>query len=209
MTNSGTGNGISGRSENGGAGVWGTSPNGNGVVGTSGSGLGLYAESGTGQAAFFKSGGTGTTSGFRAVEIHSYNSGANSSALWVEYHGAIPPNGARAYAATFNGNVLVYYDFIGGGNKSFRIDHPLDPANQTFTHACIESNEVKNLYDGTVITDASGDATVTLPSYFEALNKNFRYQLTCVGQFAQAIVPSKVKNNQFTIKTDRPMMSGN
>lgn len=33
---------------------------------------------------------------------------------------------------------------------------------------------------------------------------DFRYQLTCLGQFAQAIIIEKVKNNQFKIQTDKP-----
>jgi hypothetical protein len=63
---------------------------------------------------------------------------------------------------------------------------------------------MKNIYDGTVITDASGFATVTLPDWFEALNKDFRYQLTVIGDFAQAIISKKISNNQFTIRTDKP-----
>jgi len=63
---------------------------------------------------------------------------------------------------------------------------------------------MKNIYDGTVTTDASGYATVTLPEWFEALNKDFRYQLTVIGDFAQAIIFKKIQNNQFTIRTDKP-----
>jgi len=58
--------------------------------------------------------------------------------------------------------------------------------------------------NGNVTTDAAGEATVQLPAYFEAANQDFRYQLTVIGQFAQAIVASEVKNNSFTIKTDSP-----
>jgi hypothetical protein len=43
-----------------------------------------------------------------------------------------------------------------------------------------------------------------LPNYFEALNRDFRYQLTVIGQFAQAIVSSEIGQNAFTIKTDKP-----
>ena len=43
-----------------------------------------------------------------------------------------------------------------------------------------------------------------MPDWFEALNKDFRYQLTVVGQFAQAIVASEIKNHRFTIKTNAP-----
>jgi len=45
-----------------------------------------------------------------------------------------------------------------------------------------------------------------LPDYFEALNRDFRYQLTAIGQFAQAIVSSEVSNNRFTIRTDKPLV---
>jgi hypothetical protein len=61
-----------------------------------------------------------------------------------------------------------------------------------------------NIYNGNATTDASGSAMVTLPEWFETLNRDFRYQLTVMGQFAQAIVASKVANHQFTIKTDKP-----
>jgi hypothetical protein len=43
-----------------------------------------------------------------------------------------------------------------------------------------------------------------LPEYFGALNRDFRYQLTVIGQFAQAIVASEIDNNSFSIKTDKP-----
>ena len=61
-----------------------------------------------------------------------------------------------------------------------------------------------NVYNGNVTTDANGEASVTLPEYLEALNQDFRYQLTVIGQFAQAIVAQEIRNNQFTIKTDQP-----
>jgi hypothetical protein len=93
------------------------------------------------------------------------------------------------------------------GNKNFVIDHPLDPANKTLTHSCIESNERLLMYSGTVVTDDNGNATVQLPSYFEALNINYRYQLTVVGrEFAQARVENEISNNQFSIKTDKPQI---
>ena len=43
-----------------------------------------------------------------------------------------------------------------------------------------------------------------MPSYFEALNRDFRYQLTVVGKFAQAIVSKKISGNTFKIRTDKP-----
>jgi hypothetical protein len=108
-----------------------------------------------------------------------------------------------SYAAFFLGNVDVDGTLSKAGG-SFKIDHPLDPANKYLYHSFVESPDMKNIYDGTVTTDDSGLATVTLPDWFEALNRDFRYQLTAIGQFSQAIVASEVSNNQFTIKTDKP-----
>jgi hypothetical protein len=45
---------------------------------------------------------------------------------------------------------------------------------------------------------------VELPTYFEAENMDFKYQLTCIGQFAQAIVKEKVNGNKFVVQTDKP-----
>ena len=61
-----------------------------------------------------------------------------------------------------------------------------------------------NIYNGNVTTDASGSATVTLPHYFAALNRDYRYQLSVLGQFAQAIVSRKIDGNSFEIRTDKP-----
>jgi hypothetical protein len=93
---------------------------------------------------------------------------------------------------------------ITGSAKNFRIDHPLDPANKYLVHASVESSEMKNIYDGVVTTDGQGEATVQLPDWLEALNGDFRYQLTVIGQFAQAIVAHKIQNHQFTIRTNVP-----
>jgi hypothetical protein len=43
-----------------------------------------------------------------------------------------------------------------------------------------------------------------MPGYFDALNKDFRYQLTVIGTFAQAIVGEKMQGNHFQIKTNQP-----
>jgi len=103
------------------------------------------------------------------------------------------------------GKVWVNGDFTALGAKLFTMDHPLDPANKTLAHAAIESNEVMNLYSGNITTDASGKATVSLPDYFEAINKDFRYQLTVLGgTFAQAIISKEISNNKFEIATNQP-----
>jgi hypothetical protein len=111
------------------------------------------------------------------------------------------PNGQ---AGRFFGDVLIEGALNVTGTKNFKIDHPLDPENKYLIHAAIESSEVLNVYSGNVTTNEQGEATITLPDWFEALNKDFRYQLTVVGTFAQAIVAEKVKQNRFTIRTNAP-----
>lgn len=102
-----------------------------------------------------------------------------------------------------NGNVDVLGTLSKGGG-SFKIDHPLDPANKYLYHSFVESPDMKNMYDGNVTTNDAGLATVTLSDWFETLNRDFRYQLTVIGQFAQAIVASEISGNQFSIRTDKP-----
>jgi hypothetical protein len=108
-----------------------------------------------------------------------------------------------AYAGNFQGDLNVS-GIILAGTKDFRIDHPLDPANKYLVHGSVESSEMMNIYTGNITTDAQGEATIQLPEWFEALNTDFRYQLTVIGQFAQAIVARKIEHNQFTIRSDAP-----
>ena len=61
-----------------------------------------------------------------------------------------------------------------------------------------------NIYNGNIKTDENGYATVTMPDYFTALNMDFRYQLTAMGTFAQAIIKEKLADNKFVIQTDKP-----
>ncbi|MGV8042171.1 MAG: hypothetical protein AB2L07_19630 [Thermoanaerobaculaceae bacterium] len=107
------------------------------------------------------------------------------------------------YAGYFTGKVHVN-GTLSKSSGSFKIDHPLDPANKYLYHSFVESPDMMNIYNGNVTTDAEGFATVTLPEWFEALNREFRYQLTVIGEFAQAIVARKVEGNRFVIRTDKP-----
>jgi hypothetical protein len=93
---------------------------------------------------------------------------------------------------------------LTAGVKPFLIDDPLDPANKYLSHSVVESPDMMNVYNGTATTDKRGLATVTLPEYFEALNKDFRYQLTPIGSFAQATVSRKIEGNHFTVRTSKP-----
>ncbi|RFA09056.1 hypothetical protein B7R54_07325 [Subtercola boreus] len=110
---------------------------------------------------------------------------------------------APAYAVFAQGNAHVN-GTLSKAAGSFRIDHPLDPDNKWLSHSFVESPDMMNVYNGNVTTDGSGNATIDLPSYFSALNRDFRYQLTVIGTFAQAIVSQKVDGNRFSIKTDKP-----
>jgi trimeric autotransporter adhesin len=47
-------------------------------------------------------------------------------------------------------------------------------------------------------------ATILLPSYFEALNCDFQYQLTPLGTLALVTVVQEIKHNKFTIKSSKP-----
>jgi hypothetical protein len=112
--------------------------------------------------------------------------------------------GERMRIENTTGKVVVSGDFTVVGVKAFTMDHPLDPENKILMHAAVESNEVINSYSGNITTDASGKAIVNLPDYFGAINKDFRYQLTVVGTFAQAIINKEIVNNQFEIATSIP-----
>lgn len=113
--------------------------------------------------------------------------------------------GASAFTGnmTITGNLTVTGS-IAKGSGTFKIDHPLDPANKYLVHSFVESPEMMNIYSGNIVTGTDGYATVELPSYFEAANKDFRYQLTVIGTFANAIVKEKISNNTFVIQTNEP-----
>ena len=118
------------------------------------------------------------------------------------------PQSANGYAGYFTGLPSFGRVHITGtltkGGGSFKIDHPLDPENKYLYHSFVESPDMMNIYNGNVTTDGEGYATVELPEWFEALNRDFRYQLTVIGRFAQAIVAKEVEGNRFTIQTSEP-----
>lgn len=107
------------------------------------------------------------------------------------------------YAGYFSGNVQITGS-IAKGSGTFKIDHPTDPENKYLYHSFVESPDMMNIYNGNITTDANGYATVKLPDYFDALNKDFRYQLTVIGTFAQAIVSEEISNDKFIVQTNAP-----
>jgi len=193
-----TGNaGILGGSDTN-SGVAGTSVSGDGVFGDSVNGNGVEGDSSNGNAF----GVYGTNSADDSIAIYGIDNTSSSIGVAGIAPYAVVGNGS-ILAGLFNGNVEVNGTLSKDGG-SFKIDHPLDPANKYLYHSFVESPDMMNIYNGNVTTDAKGVAVITLPDWFEALNRDFRYQLTVLGQFAQAIVSSEVANHQFSIKTDKP-----
>jgi len=100
--------------------------------------------------------------------------------------------------STFGGDVSIDGS-LTKGSGSFKIDHPLDPANKYLYHSFVESPDMMNIYNGNVVLDNNGEAETELPEWFEALNKDFRYQLTCIGGFAPVYIAQEIRHNRFKI----------
>lgn len=147
---------------------------------------------GYGVAGYHAGSGVGV---FGAVQASS-----NGAAILGSVIGA----GSSASAGTFLGNVVVIGNVSKSGG-SFKIDHPLDPENKYLYHSFVESPDMMNVYNGNVVTDENGYATVTLPDWFETLNRDFRYQLSVIDESAPDMhfvrVSRKIKDNTFVIKS--------
>jgi hypothetical protein len=189
-----------------GVGAYGGSSNGNSSTNSVG-GDGLYAKGGKGTA-IFDVGGIGVT----AVGGDGQGSGGIGGDGINAYGGSGPDGGgygifavaeSGSNAGGFVGDVFVSGSF-SKSSGSFKIDHPLDPANKYLYHSFVESPDMLNIYNGNVVTDGGGTAVVTMPAWFEALNTDFRYQLTAIGQPAQAWIASEISNGSLTIKTSKP-----
>ena len=179
-----------------GEGVYGSTYSGYGVYGLGGgsTGTGVYGLGPVGTVGISNSGESGVYGESSGWGLQGYGDNDGTGILAGSQYG---------YAGWFNGDVEVDGNLSKAGG-SFKIDDPIDPANKYLYHSFVESPDKMNIYNGNVTTDAQGNAVVTLPDWFESLNRDFRYQLTVMGQFAQAIVSSKVANHQFAIKTDKP-----
>jgi len=219
-----SGTGVRGQATSG-AGVYGTSDSSDGVHGvnlTSGcdgilgsSGAGVFgggcgavtgvngrADSGTGvlgQATGIGVGVKGTAGGNNGTGVEgSADVGTNA---W-----GVAGFSSSGFAGYFGGKVLVTGDLNVNGTKNFKIDHPLDPANAYLVHASVESSEVLDVYSGNVMLDDYGEAWVQLPSWFEALNRDYRYQLTGIGAASVLYIADEIKNDRFRIAGGRPGM---
>lgn len=227
--------GVFGRSESpAGVGVYGETSAASGVnigvkgVSASTNGFGVYgltsADSGPGTAIY---GESKSMNGAGMVGVASSTTGGGYGTVGYSYGPAgIALYGLASdfssvniglYAATYSGTGYAGY-FQGrthvNGNLSklggsFKIDHPLDPANKYLVHSFVESPDMLNVYSGTVRTDDKGEAWAELPSYFEAENGTFRYQLTAVEDensegFCMLKVGRKIKGNTFLIRSNVP-----
>lgn len=113
-------------------------------------------------------------------------------------------SGSGALAGRFFGNVQVNGSLSKGGG-SFRIDHPLDPENKYLYHSFVESPDMKNIYDGIAMLDASGSAVVEMADWFEALNRDFRYQLTALDASMPGLFVSQtMRDGRFVISGGLP-----
>lgn len=197
----------------------------NASAGSDADGVGVQAYAGGSgglgvQGSGSDSGVAGWTSSFRGVWGDAFN---NSSLTHYGVYGeARSPSGRGVYGIYSNGSgtgygvrgvnsnagyaVYALGDMGASGTKSFVIDHPFDPANKYLKHYCAEGPEPKNIYDGTVVTDANGWATVVLPDYFMEINKDPRVQLTAVDSSEDFVMVKRVgefMGNTFRIRTSK------
>lgn len=108
-------------------------------------------------------------------------------------------NSSGGPAAYLAGNVTVTGTLTKGAG-SFKIDHPLDPEKKTLSHSFVESPDMLNVYNGNVVLDGRGEAWVELPAWFEALNRDFRYQLTAIGGPGPNLhIAAEIVGNRFLI----------
>ena len=196
-------------------GVYGLSDStaGRGVYGlataTTGATYGLYGRSDSiqGRGVYgYASASGGQTYGVRGESDSSVGFGvygyatASSGMPYGVYGRTEAPLGWAGY---FSGDVNVTGGLFKGGG-SFKIDHPLDPANRYLYHSFVESPDMMNIYNGVVVLDADGAAWVELPDWFEVLNGDFRYQLTCIGGYAPVYIVQEIQGNRFQIAGGTP-----
>ena len=155
--------------------------------------------------------GSGLTGGSLAV----FKRNGNNSSTWIRTGGSSINNswGIIGISDASNNEVIrldgedgdiTIAGNLAKGSGSFKIDHPLDPANKYLSHSFVESPDMMNIYNGNVVLDNEGMAWVELPEWFEVLNRDFRYQLTCIGGFAQVYVAEEIVDGRFRIAGGTP-----
>ncbi len=146
--------------------------------------------------------GISSATGASTINYGVYGIATTSSGTNYGVYG-VASNATTNFAGYFQGNVQIVGN-LAKSSGTFKIDHPQDPENKYLIHSFVESPDMMNVYNGNTVTDSTGTAVVQLPGYFEAENIDFKYQLTVIGTFAQAIIAEEIRNNQFVIKTDKP-----
>ena len=112
--------------------------------------------------------------------------------------------GSSSYGGYVKGNFWIN-GTLSKSAGTFKIDHPLDPSNKYLVHSFVESPDMMNVYNGNIDLNANGEATVELPGWFEALNKDFRYQLTPIGAPGPNLyIAEEISNNRFRIAGGEP-----
>jgi hypothetical protein len=210
-SNDGSGNAAATGLPNG-SGVWGHTNvnNGSGVVGSVAPGLTRTAAGVTGigplAGRFFGDvEATGHVMGVQGnFQAHGFL-GATDGTTEHKPVGVFGINwSGNGLAGLFAGNVSVSGTIFKAGG-GFKIDHPLDPENKCLCHSFVESPDMKNVYDGVSALDSKGEASITLPDWFEALNRDFRYQLTSIGSAAPNLhVAEEIISNRFRIAGGKP-----
>lgn len=111
----------------------------------------------------------------------------------------------------FSGKVFAGYGDVEVNGElivtagAARIDDPANPGSNYLNHPFVSSDELTNVYSGTAKADASGEAVVRMPYWFELINTNVRYQLTAIGAPAPELhVKTKVSGGTFTIAGAKP-----
>jgi hypothetical protein len=163
----------------------------------------FFADNSTLYGMYVQNNGNGD--GIRAYT--NSNAGTSWGALYaVSYAGspAISAWAGSGLCGYFAGDVTVT-GTLTKGSGAFKIDHPLDPENKYLYHSFVESPDMMNVYNGNVLLDAGGEAWVELPDWFEALNGEFRYQLTAIGAPSPNLhIAQKITGNRFKIAGGTP-----
>jgi hypothetical protein len=197
---SSTGSGVKGHGDGHGAGVYGENAgDGSGVYGYGASGPGVVGQSASNY------GVEGDAGQANKAGVYGTNSSTGTGVTGYSHNGyGVYGFSDTSYAGYFGGDVHVTGN-LTKGSGSFKIDHPLDPADKYLYHSFVESPDMKNIYDGVATLDENGSAVISLPDWFEALNRDFRYQLTSIGTPQPGLyVAREVESNAFAISGGAP-----
>jgi trimeric autotransporter adhesin len=204
-TTAGSANGVIGQTSNG----------GNGVIGAANATTGLNWGV---QGISHSTGGVGVQGSSPNVAVAAFNQVcsptcslvAGTAGQFVTGSGGLVLQGlvgstfTQVFSVDSSGDLTVTGK-LTKGSGSFRIDHPLDPANKYLSHSFVESPDMMNIYNGVVVLDSEGEASVNLPDYFQALNSDFRYQLTAIGAPGPNLyIADEISGNRFKIAGGKP-----